>query len=225
MLPTSSSLGNLQTLEGIRNFKWSKGIIERIPNLKKLGISYLVPSSVDCWSAHQLNSLADLHKLESLKIIIKYDDAGSSVSLDRPKLAFPQKLKKLSLSGSRIPWQHMTAIGEVPKLEALKLRREAFSGPSWATVEGELPQLVFLLLEGISFTSWETDAAHFPRLHRLVLRSCDMLEEIPFNFGEIPTLEMIKLVGCHPSAEASANEIQDEQEQVGNVTLRFEMER
>lgn len=119
----------------------------------------------------------------------------------------------------------MTAIGELPNLEALKLRRKAFSGPSWATIEAELPQLVFLLLEGIHFTSWETDAAHFPRLQCLVLRSCNMLEEIPFSFGDIPTLEMIKLVDCHLSAEASASEIKEELEQEGNETLRFEIKR
>ncbi|XP_057808830.1 putative late blight resistance protein homolog R1A-10 [Salvia miltiorrhiza] len=67
-----SFLLDLQTLVGVRNFKWTKGIIERIPNLKKLGISYRVSSSVD-WSTYQLETLVYLRRLESLKIIIKCD--------------------------------------------------------------------------------------------------------------------------------------------------------
>ncbi|XP_057782210.1 putative late blight resistance protein homolog R1A-10 [Salvia miltiorrhiza] len=224
LFPRSSSLGYLQTLVGIRNFKWSKGIVERIPNLKKLGISMDVPSSVD-WSTYQLDSLVDLHQLEALKIIIKYDDLELGISADPPTLAFPRKLKKLSLSGCRIPWASMRAIGALPDLEALKLRREAFCGSSWETVEEEFPKLVFLLLEELSFTRWETDDSHFPRLQHLVIRSCVMLEEIPSSIGDISTLEKIQLDHCRSSVVDSANEIQEEQESMGNEALKFEIEQ
>ncbi|KAH6807044.1 hypothetical protein C2S51_028152 [Perilla frutescens var. frutescens] len=215
----SNILQHLQTLVGVKNFKWSKGIIKRLPNVKKLVISYHVSSLVD-WSAYQIESLVNLHQLETLKITIKYHDIRSAISNVPPKLAFPQKLKKLSLSGCGISWASMTTIGSLPNLEALKLRREACSGPAWQTVEGEFPQLIFLLLEEISLTCWETDAAHFPHLQRLVIRSCGMLEEIPSAIGDIPTLEMIELVDCLPTAVASAKEIQEEQESMGNDDLK-----
>lgn len=195
---------HLQSLMGIKNFKWSKDIIERIPNLNKLGILYDFSSSVD-WSTYQLECLVDLSQLEVLKITVKYN---GNQSFDPPKLAFPQKLKKLSLSGCRISW---ASIGALPNLEALKLRCEACSGLSWETV-GEFPQLIYLLLEQLSFTRWETDESHFPRLRRLVLRLCGKLEEIPCAIGDIPTLEMIELVDCHSSAEKSANQIQQKQQ-------------
>ncbi|KAH6768233.1 hypothetical protein C2S51_013569 [Perilla frutescens var. frutescens] len=214
---------HLQTLVGIRNFKWTQGIIKTIPNLKKLGIWYDVSSSVD-WSTYQLETLVDLYQLESLKIIIKYDGVRSAVSHDPPKLAFPQKLKKLTLSGCGIPWASMALIGALPNLKALKLRCEAFSGHAWETLEGEFRQLIFLLLEQISFRWWETDADHFPHLQRLVIRSCGMLEEIPSAVGDIPTLEMIELVDCHPSAVDSAKRIQEEQESMGNEALKFHID-
>ncbi|XP_057804535.1 putative late blight resistance protein homolog R1B-16 [Salvia miltiorrhiza] len=212
----SSILEHLQTLIGIRNFKLSKSIIKRIPNLKKLEISY---DSVD-WSKYQLESLVDLHQLETLKILTK-----SPICHDAPKLAFPEKLKKLTLSGCGIPWASMTAVGALPNLEALKLRCEAFCGSSWETVEGEFPKLMFLLLEEMNFTSWKTDAEHFPRLQRLVIRSCGLLDEIPFAIGDIPTLEMIELVNCHPCAVDSAKEIQREQASMGNEDIKFDIER
>lgn len=119
---------NLQTVEGIRNFEWTKGIMGKIPNLKKLGISYDFSSSAN-WSTYQLENLVYLEKLEGLKINVKYDDLGLAMPHDTPKIAFPQKLKKLSLSGCRIPWESMAAIGALPNLEALKLRCNAFFGP------------------------------------------------------------------------------------------------
>lgn len=77
----------------------------------------------------------------------------------------------------------------------------------------------------MSFGRWETEAEHFPHLQRLVVRSCGMLEEIPCAIGDIPTLDMIQLVDCHPSAEASAIQIQQEQEAYGNEVLKVRIER
>ncbi|KAH6798031.1 hypothetical protein C2S52_022585 [Perilla frutescens var. hirtella] len=223
-LRSSAVLKNLQTLVGILDFQCTKGILKSIPNVKKLGISYDDYSRVD-WSECQLESLVNIHQLETLKIIVEYHHFTSV-----PKLAFPQKLKNLTLIGCRLPWETMRMVGALPNLEVLKLICEACSGPSWETVEGEFPQLRFLLLEQINFTLWETDAEPFPRLQRLVIRSCAMLEKIPSAFGEISTLEMIELDDCLPSAVHSAREIQEEQESMGNEDLkvlikgRYEME-
>ncbi|XP_042032236.1 putative late blight resistance protein homolog R1B-8 [Salvia splendens] len=193
------SLPFLQTLVGIRNFKWSKGIIGRIPNLKNLVISYDVSSSV-YWPAYQHETLAYQHRLESLKIIIKYndddddDDVETAISLDPPKLEFPENLKKLCLKGCGVSSECMTSIGKLSNLTALKLRCGAFSGPSWENVEGEFPELAFLLLGDLRLTTWLTDEAPFPRLECLVIRLCHKLKEIPSTIGEISTLEKIKLV-------------------------------
>ncbi|KAH6759224.1 hypothetical protein C2S51_019459 [Perilla frutescens var. frutescens] len=210
-------LEHLQTLVGITNLRWSKDIIKRIPNLKKLVILYDVSSSVN-WSTYQLKTLVDLKILETLKITIEYDEERSSaISHDGPKLAFPQTLRKLSLSGCGIPWE---SIGVLPKLEALKLRCNTCSSRSWKTDEGEFPQLTFLLLEQISFKWWETEEDHFPRLKCLVIKSCGELKMIPSAVGYILTLEMIELVDCLPSAVDSAKQIQQEQEKEGNVDLK-----
>ncbi|KAK4394647.1 hypothetical protein Sango_1619000 [Sesamum angolense] len=136
-------------------------------------------------------------------------------------LAFPEKLRELTLAGCGIPWTSMTIVGELPNLEVLKLRRNACRGTNWEPVEGQFPQLKHLLLEEIDLVQWEANEAHFPRLQRLIMRACYKLKEIPSGVGEISTLQLIKLVDCHPSAVSSALRIQDEQDSMGNEELEL----
>ncbi|KAG8378795.1 hypothetical protein BUALT_Bualt07G0022100 [Buddleja alternifolia] len=113
-------LENLQTLCIIQKFRCTKNVLERIPNLKKLGISYGYGCKGVDWSCYDLYNLVHLHKLESLYL--------ASVSFCLKKIVFPCSLKKLSLNGCRIPWNDMTIIGSLPNLEVLKLYRDAFIG-------------------------------------------------------------------------------------------------
>ncbi|KAL0284405.1 UNVERIFIED_CONTAM: putative late blight resistance proteinR1A-10 [Sesamum angustifolium] len=148
-------LENLQTLLDIRNFRCSKAILKRIPNLKKLGISYDVSSQayVD-WSEFELESLVNLYQLETLKIIIKNDPYRTSKFVNPPQLAFPQKLKRLTLSGCGLPWGSMTIIGSLPNLEVLKLKKDACRGQEWEPVEEQFCQLKYLLLEELDLVQW-----------------------------------------------------------------------
>ncbi|KAK4394649.1 putative late blight resistance proteinR1A-10 [Sesamum angolense] len=214
-------LENLQTLLDIRNFRCSKAILKRIPNLKKLGISYDVSSQayVD-WSEFELESLVNLHQLETLKIIIKNDPYRTSKFVNPPQLAFPQKLKRLTLSGCGLPWGSMTIIGSLPNLEVLKLKKDACRGQEWEPVEEQFCQLKYLLLEELDLVQWRTSETHFPCLQSLIIRSCFRLREIPSAIGDITTLEMIELVDCHPSAVTSAKQIQEEQESMANDDLK-----
>ncbi|KAL0417030.1 UNVERIFIED_CONTAM: putative late blight resistance proteinR1A-10 [Sesamum latifolium] len=214
-------LENLQTLLDIRNFRCSKVILKRIPNLKKLGISYDVSSQayVD-WSQFELESLVNLPQLETLKIVIKNDPYRTSKFVNPPKLAFPQKLKRLTLSGCGLSWARMTIVGSLPNLEVLKLKKDACRGQEWEPVEDQFCRLKYLLLEELDLVQWRTNETHFPCLQSLVIRSCFRLREIPSTIGDITTLQMIELVDCHPSAVTSAKQIQEEQESMGNEDLK-----
>ncbi|KAK4437204.1 hypothetical protein Salat_0054300 [Sesamum alatum] len=215
-------LGNLQTLSEVRNLRCSDDILQKIPNLKQLGISYDVSPTVE-WSEYQLEALVNLHQLETLKLLFKYSSHASE-SVNPPKLAFPENLKRLTLAGCGIPWSSMTVVGALPNLEVLKLRKNACKGSEWEPVEEQFCQLKHLLLEEVDLVQWGANEAHFPRLQHLIIRSCYKLKEIPSCIGEIPTLEMIEMVDCHPSAVTCAEQIHEEQESMGNEDLKVRID-
>ncbi|KAL0284406.1 UNVERIFIED_CONTAM: putative late blight resistance proteinR1A-10 [Sesamum angustifolium] len=212
-------LGNLHTLSEARNLRCSDDILKRIPNLKELGISYDVSSMVGL-SEYQLEALVNLHQLETLKLSFKYYSHHASEFVNLPNFAFPEKLKRLTLAGCGIPWSCMTIVGALPNLEVLKLRKNACQGIKWEPVDGQFCQLKHLLLEEVDLVVWGAEEAHFPLLQCLIIRSCYKLKEIPSGIGAIPTLELIELVDCHHSAVTSAEQIQEEQEAMGNEELR-----
>ncbi|CAI9778444.1 unnamed protein product [Fraxinus pennsylvanica] len=72
----------------------------------------------------------------------------------------------------------------------------------------------------MNLVQWRADDTHFPRLERLIIRKCFKLEEIPCSIGNIPTLQIIELDDASPSAVTSAEQIQEEQEQLGNDSLQ-----
>lgn len=209
----SHYLHNLQTLSTVRNFRChNTNLLERVPNLKKLKVHW-----EGGWLYYYyLNNLVHLQKLESLSCIW-----SGKILLGNQ--AFPDSIKKLTLNGSWLPWEHMSIIGSLPNLEVLKLYR-ALYGEEWNTVEGEFSKLKFLLLESLDLCRWEAESSHFPRLESLIIRYCEQLEEIPFGIGEIPTLKLIELYHCGEKANSSAEQIQEEQWSMGNEDLQVRVE-
>ncbi|KAL0322229.1 UNVERIFIED_CONTAM: putative late blight resistance proteinR1A-3 [Sesamum calycinum] len=207
-----SPLENLQTLSEVRDFTCTENILEMIPNLKKLGISYSGKNN----QGYQLDKLLGFHQLEKLKVKI-YPPFLSGLKLN---LAFPQSLKKLSLSGKLRPWEDMGIVSLLPNLEVLKLRNYAFHGYKWETSEEEFRCLKFLLLDKSDLQHWITESSHFPNLKCLVLYRCWCLKEIPDDFGEIPTLELIKVGDGKKSLVSSARHIQEVQQSFGNDTFQ-----
>ncbi|KAK4427733.1 putative late blight resistance proteinR1A-10 [Sesamum alatum] len=211
-------LENLQTLSDITNLNCTKEVLEIMPNLKKLGISY-VHNSLTEWSSYEFNNFIYLHKLETLKCVFITRDAQAKEPLPL-NLAFPLNLRKLTLSGCRISWEKMTVVGSLPNLEVLKLRDNAFAGSMWEPNEGEFTKLKYLLIESNHLEDWCANHTHFPQLRHLCLNFCTWLKAIPSDIGDIGTLETIELFECNSSVVASAMLIQEEQESLGNEGLR-----
>ncbi|XP_073294600.1 putative late blight resistance protein homolog R1C-3 [Primulina huaijiensis] len=117
-------------------------------------------------------------------------------------------------------WEDLTLVGLLPHLEVLKLKNYAALGAKWNPVEGEFLQLKSLQIENTNLEEWIADSSHFPLLENLALRHVRNLKEIPYSIGEIPTLKTISLEGCSDSANSSAKEIQEEQQNLGNDDLR-----
>ncbi|KAL8557688.1 hypothetical protein ACS0TY_004961 [Phlomoides rotata] len=205
------ALENLHTLSAVKKFVCSKKILERIPNVKKLLLTY---------SGHklcepQLDNLFYLHKLENLKLIRNGD---SPVELNCFPV-FPASLKKLTLSGWHLPWDYMDIVGSLPNLEVLKLRDYACKGEEWETKEGQFPSLRYLLIDRSDLQFWTTESSHFPRLECLVLYCCS-LRVIPESFGEILTLQLVEVDQANKSLLESAKMIQEEQQSWGNDDIQ-----
>ncbi|XP_027076592.1 putative late blight resistance protein homolog R1A-3 [Coffea arabica] len=206
----AEELGDCSILENLISFSRpslscgedAERIIKRIPNLCKLScIFYESPdSSMNCNHFPRLNCLTHL---ESLKIFYY----GSP--LNNGEFILPLNLKKLTLSNFRLPWSHISTIGRLPNLEVLKLLSGAFVGKIWK-VEEEFQNLKFLSLDNLNIAQWNASCDDFPKLERLVLQNCKDLEEIPAEFADIYTLEMIEVHWCSESAEKSAIKIREE---------------
>ncbi|KAL0464140.1 UNVERIFIED_CONTAM: Disease resistance protein RPP13 [Sesamum latifolium] len=220
----SFSPGRLETLSVVRDFMFTKENCRRVENVKKLGIKYDYASTRGQWECYSLNNLDQLHKLEILKCLFGGHDylmfLPSSRNIARPTLTFPPNLKKLILSGCLLPWEDMTHIGSLPKLEVLKLHRNAFCGKVWEPIEGEFLRLKYLKLHHLDLTEWRADETHFPSLQHLILKICS-LKEIPSGIGEIPTLELIQVDDCYISTVTSAIHLKEEQQSLGNDGLKL----
>ncbi|XP_057790591.1 putative late blight resistance protein homolog R1B-12 [Salvia miltiorrhiza] len=229
----TAALENLLTLSLAINFSCSAEILQKIPNLKKLGLyytrgEYLHTEIRNEEQSHvysimyveQLKNIGCLRFLENLKLKMHH-------SLPYPGeltlRALPLSLRKLTLSGLKLPWKHMKIVGSLPWLEVVKLRDFACNGVEWETSEGGFCELRYLLISGSNLRDWVTESSHFPRLKRLVLLRCPNLRGIPEEIGEIATLQVIEMDNWNTDLVESARQIQDDQESCGNdaVHLRF----
>lgn len=204
-------LENLQTLLKVRNFRCSKEVVKRIPNVKKLIVFY---DNLEGNSDYSLHNVRRLSKLESFGCF--FSPRGSYFS---QTLTFPNSLKKLTIS--HFDWEEMLdKIGSLPFLEKLKLLSGFLKQRTWETNDEHFPSLKFLLIDGVyNLEHWSTESRHFPRLKHLVLRNLDKLKEISSEVGEIPTLESIHLEFCSNPSVLSAIRILEEQEDLGNTEL------
>ncbi|KAG6406021.1 hypothetical protein SASPL_133617 [Salvia splendens] len=229
----TSALQNLQTLSLAINFSCRPEILQMIPNLKKLSLYYTRGEYLHAeirneeqsrvysvTFVEQLKNIGCLRLLENLKLKLHH-------SLPYPGeltlRALPLTLKKLTLSGLKLPWRHMKIVDSLPNLQVLKLREFACNGAEWETSEGGFCELRFLLISQSNLKVWVTESSHFPRLNCLVLLRCPNLSEIPQEIGEIATLQLIEMDNWNKHLVESAKQIQDEQESCGNdpVRLRF----
>ncbi|KAH6780340.1 hypothetical protein C2S52_011577 [Perilla frutescens var. hirtella] len=225
------ALENLQTLSLAINFNCSPEILKMIPNLKKLGLYYTRREYLHSETtsegndrlysltySDQLKNITYLKFLENLKLKMHHSLPYPGKMTLR---ALPPTLKKLTLSGLKLPWKHMKFVGSLPNLQVLKLRDFACNGAKWETSEGGFCELRYLLISQSNLLDWITESSHFPRLKCLVLLRCPNLTEIPDDIGEIPTLELIEMDNWNTDLVDSAKQIQDDQQNCGNDSLQL----
>lgn len=178
-----------------------------IPNVTKLGVCETMEDfGADFLWNRFFENVVLLSHLETLKVYcLQMNNCSPRVLPIPTSNAFPKNLRKMTLSRCHLQWEKMNILGEFPNLEVLKLRNYAFQGPEWETQGGGFQRLSYL----------EADDC-FPRLRQLVLKFCKLLEEMPEQIGDIPTMSYIELRYCSHTAEQSVKYIQEQQEEYGH---------
>ncbi|XP_058195746.1 putative late blight resistance protein homolog R1A-3 isoform X2 [Rhododendron vialii] len=190
-------LDSLQTLHRMCACVHCLRLLERTPNLRKLGLYHEI-----CGSP----ILLDLEFLKCLEIFY--------VQCWVVRLKLPPTLTQLTLYGTYMKWEELSIILQtLPSLEVLKLLFKACVGRVWNTNELEegFSQLKYLRLESLDIEEWNASEDQFPRLEILVIHKCLKLERIPIDFANLNELREITIKGSHRSAEESAMEIQEKQ--------------
>ncbi|KAG5609274.1 hypothetical protein H5410_020555, partial [Solanum commersonii] len=222
--PGDKVLGNLQSVSGLSPCCCTREIFEGIKKVKKLTIR---GSEEECpTDLKWIDNLKYLQHLESLSI----ETTELPHTINRTHWftspdSFPQKLKKLKLSYTCLPWEYMSIISKLPELEEIQLKNEAFLGDEWkATDQIGFQKLRFLLLDNLTtLEKWTTTTVshdHFPSLEHVIITDCKFLEEIPQGFSDSKKLELIELNKCDPSLVAFAKEIQEKHKELGRNKLK-----
>ncbi|KAG6434635.1 hypothetical protein SASPL_106274 [Salvia splendens] len=177
-------------------------MVRMIPNIKKLGICY---SGMKFGVGYHLDNLTHFRLLGKLKF-----EVHSSFVPHLDNLAFPKSLIKLELIGGWISWNDMTIVGSLPNLQVLKLKKYPCYGEHWETIDEEFGNLIHLLIDESNLKCWTAECSHFPRLQCLTLHRCPYSDEIPYDIGKIPSLQLIDIDDPNQSRLHPANKIQEE---------------
>ncbi|XP_022846577.1 putative late blight resistance protein homolog R1A-3 isoform X1 [Olea europaea var. sylvestris] len=201
--------GNLQILSTVAPESCKKDVFVWAPNLKKLGIRGRLSELLE--GTGGFNYLCNLNYLVNLKLLSDvypyppFD--GRLISLPQVD-AFPPNLKKLTISGTLLDWDHMSTLGMLENLEILKLKDDAFKGNQWQTEKGGFRNLKFLYIGRTDLVSWRTSAHHLPSLRCLHLKHCSKLKAVPLCLSRVSNLQIMDLYCTTKSAAASARRIQ-----------------
>ncbi|XP_019192343.1 PREDICTED: putative late blight resistance protein homolog R1B-14 [Ipomoea nil] len=194
---------NLQTLSRISPESCTAASLVKAPDLKNLGIQgnlvKLFETNKDTGSS-LFKNLRELHLLEKLKLL----NHGGELQCLPQKYEFPQKIRRLTLSGTQLKWSELSVLGSLEYLEILKLVENAFKGDKWEPSEGDFPRLQFLRIERTDLKTWKASSLHFPLLKRLILRQCLNLEEVPPSLADIDNLQEMELNLTNSNAALSA---------------------
>ncbi|XP_019179958.1 PREDICTED: putative late blight resistance protein homolog R1A-3 isoform X2 [Ipomoea nil] len=205
---------NLQVINRLRASKCDQESLTKVPYLKKVSITIDDPN--DC-----VKNIDCLQQLESLSLHFDSWSYGIPDMMAQiiNNILLLKNIRKLTFDYMTCEWKVINVLSKLPKLEVLKLM-VCDLGKKWEVPENvKFCHLICLKISFGSLKHWEVGADNFPKLERLFLQSCYSLREIPNSFAEIPTLNLIQLQWCLPSAVMSAKQIQAEQHEYGNENM------
>nr|GMD24907.1 putative late blight resistance protein homolog R1B-14 [Ipomoea batatas] len=207
---------DLQTLSPISPKSCTEAILEKMPNLLKLGIrGDLVELLESKGGLYLFDNVRKLYNLQNLKLVHEpANDQGSTIRNFPDK--FPSKIRKLTLSNTSIDWKHISALGSLNELEVLKLKESAVKGDYWELNNTTVfMSLRFLHIGRTDLVRWTCEKNSFPALNKLCLSHCTSLEAVPLAFKDVKSLKVMELFCTNKKAAASAKEIQKQKQPDG----------
>lgn len=220
--PHGGSLTDIQTLWGLFLDEDSpvKDGLDRLVNIRKLGLASQSMSSQQEAIASQLDAIADwllrLKDLQSLRLKSR-DEEGQPWNLHLKSLSdhtcltdifllgrltssstlsqlFPPSLIELTLSHSRLLEDPMQFLGDLPNLRSLSYRAESYMGKTMLCSSGSFLQLRSLKIWKLEqLEEWNIEQGALPCLRQLEIRSCGCLKMLPNGMQHVKTLLELKL--------------------------------
>ncbi|KAH7846666.1 hypothetical protein Vadar_016738 [Vaccinium darrowii] len=203
----SSTLDSLQTFHQVCACEACRCVLIRTPNLRKLGLyAGRIPNDM----VLRFPDIEFLKCLEKLTFTANLSDSSRGRTLPSG-LKLPLTMTRITLKCTRLKWEELSLLQNLPKLEVLRLLLYACVGLVWNASELEgFPELKYLKFYALDIEEWNASEDQFPKLEVLVIERCYKLKQIPIAFGNLNELREIKLVDCTSSAEELAREIQEE---------------
>ncbi|KAH0676670.1 hypothetical protein KY285_024471 [Solanum tuberosum] len=219
VLDEDSRLENLRTLYKLHlpGLEDKEDIIfKRFPNLQNLEVC--IGQLEDC-SAEKIcfPRLDVLNELEQLSL------SASWGSFSEYTHGFPLSLKKMRLQWLSLTSDTLSRIGRLPNLQELILEDTIIEeGKEWNMEDVIFKNLKSLNLHRVEFSEWQVDAEKsFPVLEKLHISRCDKLMDIPDSFGDIASLELIKVRFCPQLIESTINIKEYVEEMTGEDKLEL----
>ncbi|KAJ1435796.1 Virus X resistance protein-like, coiled-coil domain [Sesbania bispinosa] len=231
----NNSLSDLQTLLGLFVDEETpvKGGLDRLVNIRKLGLACQSMSSQQEAMIAQLDAVADwllklkdlqtlrlksrdeegrpwnLH-LKSLKTHINLTDMYLLGSLTTSTILsqFPPSLVELTLSHSKLKDDPMQILEAFPHLQSLCLLAESYVGKVLVCKSQSFPQLHVLKFWGLEqLEEWNIEEGALPCLRQLEIRSCRCLRMLPEGLKHVNTLLELKLTNMPPEINADTHNL------------------
>ncbi|KAF8400590.1 hypothetical protein HHK36_013889 [Tetracentron sinense] len=200
-LPKQVELGrlrNLETLTGIIAHSWIWESLEKLTNLRKLGIGRVS-------SDHRMGLASSLAKLDSLNFLCLEGKSIPTFRLTHHQhlstmflLGGLEKLPKLFLEGSELKQDPMAVLMELPKLQILGLLQGAYFGKVMHCLLPGFPKLEKLVIQLNKLEDWEVDIGAPRNLRSLSLIECAEMKTLPEGMAYMTNLRELKLLGIPP---------------------------
>ncbi|XP_049354805.1 putative late blight resistance protein homolog R1A-3 [Solanum verrucosum] len=199
VLDEDSRLENLRTLSKLHlpGLEDTEDIIfKRFPNLQNLEVCIGQLKGKICFP--KLDVLNELEELRLYSIRNSFHEYTHG---------FPLSLKKMRLQWLALTSDSLSRIARLPNLQELSLEDATIEeGKEWNMEDVTFQNLKYLTLVRVKFSEWQVDAEKsFPVLEELYIRRCDELMDIPDSFGDIASLELIKVRFCPQLIESTIN--------------------
>ncbi|KAJ1404765.1 Virus X resistance protein-like, coiled-coil domain [Sesbania bispinosa] len=201
-----------------------KGGLDRLVNIRKLGLACQSMSSQQEEMIAQLDAVADwLLKLEDLQTLRlkSRDEEGRPWNLHLKSLKthinltdmyllgslssstilsqFPPSLVELTLSHSKLEDDPMQILKDFPHLQSLCLLAESYVGKVLVCKSQSFPQLHVLKFWGLQqLEEWDIEEGALLCLRQLEIRSCQCLKMLPEGLKCVNTLLELKLTKMPP---------------------------